>query len=322
MNRHFLTTAISLALFLIALSSCGPVDEWQPAIDHLTDTIPTDTLANRTPCNGHPELCDQKYNEVAYATTNRSYRYEFGANQWPEPHQQFPVNRQLRDGIRAINLDVEDDGGNLVCYLGFDQLEAIFGSDDLRVPLQGIATFLADSLNDVVTLFLNTDVGGTAIMDALSQAGLDDYMHTQVANADWPTLQQMIDSKKNLVVFVNNQNAANAIPELHYTWDWLAATEEEVSSNADFSCNITDGNDGNDLYMLRHVVSTQYLFAPLFPDKGEATVANALNEMYARSIACKNSKNRQVNFVSVDFYNTGDLLQTIDILNGVEVAPF
>ncbi|MCB9233877.1 MAG: hypothetical protein H6581_19630 [Bacteroidia bacterium] len=322
MSKHFLSVAITFALFSLAQLGCGTIDQWEPAIDHLTPTDTVDTNASRTPCNGHSALCDKKYNEVAYPATNRSYRYNFGVTQWQAPNQDFPVSRQLRDGIRAISLDVEEKDGKLQVYFGISGLEGIFGIETLSKPLGEIATFLADSSREVVTLFIHTSVSATALMTDLDAAGLVDYMHVQQPSDDWPTLQQMIDSNKRLVVFVDDQNTANAADELLYTWQWVAATPFEVLSSSEFSCATDRGNDGNDLYFLEHHISASIFgFSLQSANKDSASAVNQLSRMYPRAQGCKDAHQHQVNFISVDYYQSGDLLQTINILNGIEESP-
>jgi len=67
-------------------------------------------------CNGHEELCDRAFDQVAYAMThNAMSNAEAG---WVLPNQNFGITRQLNDGIRGMMLDTYDEDGELfLCHL-------------------------------------------------------------------------------------------------------------------------------------------------------------------------------------------------------------
>ena len=56
-------------------------------------------------CNGHPELCDRRLNEVAFATSHNSMS---GADivDWMFPNQNKAIPAQLEDGVRGFLIDV------------------------------------------------------------------------------------------------------------------------------------------------------------------------------------------------------------------------
>lgn len=56
-------------------------------------------------CNGSGALCDRRLNEVVFPATHNSYAV---ANRpgWFFANQRFPIDRQLRDGIRAFLIDI------------------------------------------------------------------------------------------------------------------------------------------------------------------------------------------------------------------------
>ena len=57
-------------------------------------------------CNGHAELCDRRFDEVAHATTHNAMSSE--QDGWIFPNQSFDVPRQLEAGVRALMLDTHD----------------------------------------------------------------------------------------------------------------------------------------------------------------------------------------------------------------------
>ena len=56
-------------------------------------------------CNLHPELCDRRLNEVAFATTHNSMS---GADitDWMFPNQDKGIGGQLEDGVRGFLIDI------------------------------------------------------------------------------------------------------------------------------------------------------------------------------------------------------------------------
>ena len=56
-------------------------------------------------CNGSPALCDRRLNEVVFPATHNSYAAADEPG-WLFANQRFGIARQLRDGIRALLIDV------------------------------------------------------------------------------------------------------------------------------------------------------------------------------------------------------------------------
>lgn len=68
-------------------------------------------------CNGSPRLCDLRLDQVAFASTHNSYAASDEPG-WLFPNQRYGIERQLRDGIRGLLIDihygVRDPGSGLV----------------------------------------------------------------------------------------------------------------------------------------------------------------------------------------------------------------
>jgi hypothetical protein len=57
-------------------------------------------------CNGHPELCSRRYDEVVYAATHNSMSSPDVVRVWPE--QDGDIRSQLDAGVRALLIDTHD----------------------------------------------------------------------------------------------------------------------------------------------------------------------------------------------------------------------
>ena len=67
-------------------------------------------------CNGHQELCDRRFDQVAYPMTHNAMAN--AAAEWFLANQNFGITRQLHDGIRGLMLDVyEEEGDLLLCHV-------------------------------------------------------------------------------------------------------------------------------------------------------------------------------------------------------------
>jgi hypothetical protein len=62
-------------------------------------------LANPVACNGSPDLCDRRLDEVVFPATHNSYAAADEPG-WFFANQRFGIERQLEDGIRAFLIDI------------------------------------------------------------------------------------------------------------------------------------------------------------------------------------------------------------------------
>ena len=91
----------------------------------------------------------------------------------------------------------------------------------------------------------------------------------------------------------------------------IQITPEHPLSSEDLTCEINRGDIRNDLFILNH-----FLTAPLARESLAAKV-NFNPFLVDRALQCKEESGRQPNFVTVDFYATGDLFEATRTLNGL-----
>jgi len=104
---------------LLAVLGCGGSEERDAGLDGpgsdsppRIDSGPPDSGAqceidagrviDVTACNGHVELCDRRYDEVAYVTTHDAMSSAEDAFRLPNQH--YRMWRQLEDGVRGFML--------------------------------------------------------------------------------------------------------------------------------------------------------------------------------------------------------------------------
>ena len=253
-------------------------------------------------CNGSAALCARRYDDVAFATTHNAM--SAAAEGWTHTDQRFGIARQLADGIRGLMLDVHTfEGQPTLCHGS----SCASGHRPLVDGLRDIATFLADHPRDVVTIIFEPYVAPAQIRDALIAVGLDTRLHTQAAGAPWPTLGELIAADHRLVVFTERDGGA--YDWFHDVWQHAWDTNWEFYTPEEMNCRINRGRADSPLFIFNNFMVTA--------DEAEA-FARRLNVtafLLHRARLCEASSGQRVNFVTVDYYDVGDVLSVVDALN-------
>jgi len=257
-------------------------------------------------CNGYESLCDKPYDEVAYLTTHNAYNAI--EDSFMLANQTYGITQQLNDGVRGLMIDVYDEDGVLVVYHGFE----ILGSVPLVDNLLEIKDFLIDNPNEIVTIILECYTTADAIEQVLAEAELSSFLYTK--NDDWATLREMIDTNQRLVIFTDVNDASPTQNWYHYVWDHAVETHYSVNDTIEMVCDYNRGNAWNDLFIFNHFI-THAAFGTGLPVESE--IANSNPFFLNRILECQEVHDKFPNFITVDFYEKGDALQVVNILNGV-----
>lgn len=264
------------------------------------------TLESMAQCNGFPELCDKKFNEVAYLTTHNAFNAE--EDGFTFPNHTYGITRQLNDGIRGLMLDVYDEGGVATVYHGFTFL----GTATLESNLIEVKEFLDDNPNEIVTIIFECYAAFDLVNAAFQSSGVAAYLHAQPIDIAWPTLQEMIEANKRLVVLSECQDAPVGAEWYHHVWDYAVETPFENNSNSDFTCEFNRGNEANDLLILNHFATDPNVGI------GSTSLSEAANEFdffYNRALECEAELGKFPNFPTIDFHELGEPFRVVDSLN-------
>jgi hypothetical protein len=121
----------------------------------------------------------------------------------------------------------------------------------------------------------------------------------------------MITANKRLVVFTD-VNDGQAYPWYHYVWDYAVETDYTAYSRSDFSCAYNRGDSTKSLFILNHFVTQQTLGYGLLDS---AAAVNANPYLTDRAMSCWAATGKRPNFLTVDFYEQGDVMAAKDALN-------
>lgn len=257
-------------------------------------------LMNPTECNGGA-LCDRRFDQVAYPTTHNAMSSE--ERGFASPNQRFSITRQLSDGVRGLMLDVHPWHDETWLCHG----TCLAGSQRHVEGLCEIAQFLDAHPAEVVTLIYESYVPAVDVVRDLTAVGLDADAVTQRAGDPWPTLGAMVRSGRRLVVLTDR--AETAAPWYMDVWTHAQENPFAALTPGDLSCVEGRGRSTNALFILNHFL-TNPLASPEL-----ARMVNFNPALIDHARRCQQTRMRAANFVTVDFYDIGDLMPAVSSLN-------
>ena len=160
-------------------------------------------------------------------------------------------------------------------------------------------------------MFVQDEVTPVDTARVIEQAGLKPYVYTPEELGEWPTLGEMIDDGTRLVVLMENRGGGAALPWLISGFDVVQDTPYLFESPADFRCDPNRGPADASLFLVNHWIN-DWRHVPR-----NAAAVNARAVLLPRLEQCADERGQLPNFVAVDYYDRGDLLDVVDELNGV-----
>ena len=222
----------------------------------------------RATCNGAAELCARTYDRVTVPMTHNAMS---NADEgWSPPNQTHGLARQLADGVRGMMLDLhyydaeanENAAGHIdgktrrrsglpvsrACALGHTRL---------LDGLCAITKFLDENPGEVFSVIFENDVTDADTDEVLRASGLADYAYTHAKGAPWPTLRELIDTDKRVVVFLEQGGGTPAYLHRAYA-DEMWDTPYSFAKKEDFSCALGRGSKSNALFLVNHWLSNPF----------------------------------------------------------------
>jgi hypothetical protein len=191
------------------------------------------------------------------------------------------------------------------------------GATPLADGLVDIHRFLATHPAEVVVVINQDYVTPADFVGAIEDAGLTRYAFTPpAAGQRWPSLREMIESGKRLVLLAENRAGAAPWYQLAYErltqetpFHFDSAAELIAASHV---CPPNRGTPGAPLFLLNQWVTTSPVQRP-----SDAAKVNAYEPLLARAEACRRIRKTLPNLIAVNFYKEGDVFEVVDRLNGV-----
>lgn len=282
-------------------------------------------------CNGHIELCDRRIDEVVFAGSHNSMSStELG---WDLAMQTGDIIAQLDHGVRALLIDAlywgesgsveggedlaasamvesaladdEPRPGTWLCH-GFCAL----GATNFEAALTDIDLWLLSHPGEVVLIVLQDEITSEDTIAAFENSGLRERVHQHVPGEPFPTLGELVALDQRVLVYA--ENAGESDSWFQNAWeDAFTETPFTFEVRSDFSCESNRGDADNPLFLVNHWVTTG------IPVREAAAAINTTAALRARVEACEEERGRLPSVLAVDFVQTGDLIDYVNELNGV-----
>ena len=319
----------------------------------LPQTTPVAAAVETAACNGHVELCDRRFDDVAFPATHNAMS---AADQpgWFLAEQPTTMVSSLDDGIRVFLIDTwygqrTESGGVVTAQKSLARAQAELtqgkaqeitpamqrtidrlrgqpttgpvevymchtlcelGATQLESQLVGLREWMQAHPREVVTVFIQDATTPADTASVFERAGLSDLAYVHEPGSKWPTLGDMIDSGKRLVLLMENEGGGSQYPYLHQGFDLVQDTGYTYASVDDFDCAPNRGPKDADLFLVNHWLAS---FTALVSNAQKANTQAVLGD---RVRTCQDERGQIPNFVAVNWYDQGDLLQVDNELNG------
>ncbi len=303
-------------------------------------------------CNGSRALCKLRLSDVVFAGTHNSFSAADSPN-WFIANQRRTISRQLEDGVRLLLLDphwgIADAKGRVRTDFeaeGRDRnrvakamppatlaaAERLAGSFGVRANTGGEpdvflchtacelgATKMVDALTDirefldrnrdeVVILFIEPYVPPSAIRDTFERSGIEHYAAVLDRGLPLPTLGELVSSDHRLVVFTE-RDADGTVPWYLDGFSFVQDTPLGATTPDELSCKLNRGTRDSPMLMLNQ-------WADVFPPRASANPGFQTKQaIIGRAHECARKRGLPVNLIAVDYYDQGDLIDSVAKLN-------
>jgi len=278
-------------------------------------------------CNGHAELCSRSYGNVTFAGAHDSFAFSKDPLALARD-QEIDITAQLNLGIRLLQAQSHVKDGVLhFCHTSCD----LFDGGTVQDYLTTVKSFLDANPNEVLTLLFTNPEGQDVqtVWDPIfKSAGMDQLAFVPattpnpIAQSAWPTLGEMIDSGKRVVVFMDASVDMTRVPYILDEFQFVWETPFD-STDASFPCTV-DRISGplaqtDHLNLVNHFLD-KALFginSVLLPDKSDASTTNSVDSILANAAGCAGlNGGRNPNFVLMDWVDIGQPINAVDQMNG------
>ncbi|MFF0725275.1 hypothetical protein [Streptomyces sp. NPDC004134] len=292
-------------------------------------------------CNGREELCELRYDEVAQLASHNAMATS--QDRFIAPLQDPSISGQLNDGVRALLIDTHrwetpPEITERLAESDFTptmqrQIRSVLNTVDpprkgtwlchavcrggalpLVPELEKIGDWLEQNPSDVVTLVVQDGISGADTAAAMREAGLEDVLFTPDDDPDkpWPTLGEMIDEDRRLVVFA--EKADGPAPWYRNFYRYGMETPFAFRTPEAMTCAPNRGGENKRLFLMNHFITNSG------GSRLDAGRINARDFVLDRARECERARGRPVNLVAVDYATIGDARGAVNALNDERVA--
>ena len=183
------------------------------------------------------------------------------------------------------------------------------GSASFTDQMSAVRTWLETHPDQVVMMIVEDHTTPADTAAALEAAGIADRAWTLDPAAPVPTMGELVESGRNLLVFAENGGPGS--PDWYQpAYQWFQETPYAWKSVDAMNCGPNRGADGNTFMLINHWVG----YSP--PDPGKAgSLVNTSEVLQRRIEQCITERGVWPNIVAVDFAERGDLVKVVASYN-------
>lgn len=290
------------------------------------------------PCNGYAALCDRKYSNYTMVGTHNSPFVRPGN---AASNQELDVGFQLDDGVRFLQGQIQwPTGANFTdephfCHTSCDMLDA----GPITSWLARVSRWIEANPREVVTILLGNGpyANVSFIAPWIQRSNITNMAYYPpvfpMRLDDWPTLEEMINANRRVVLFMDYYADQTAYPWLLDEFSQMWETEFNPL-NRSFPCdvphrppNLTEPDARSRLYLLNHNLNVKVsllgaeLLVPAVPLLAETNSASGNGSLGQSAAVCREHWGRPPNILNVDYYNygsaPGSVFEAAAQMNGV-----
>lgn len=217
---------------------------------------------------------------------------------------------------------------------------ALLDSGTVTSYLRKVVKWIEENDNEVVTILIGNGgfVSGDEFVKPVRDSGLERHLYdsgnrTAKTVDDWPTLQELIDMDKRVILFVDYLKPTENTPtylhdEFTYMWETpFSQTDRAFPCTVHRPENLPEERAREMLYIANHNLNAEFSFAGntiLVPNTVELNLTNALEgpqSLGKQARECRANFGRPPNFLLVDYYEhsdpPGEVFRVAAEMNGV-----
>lgn len=277
-------------------------------------------------CNGLPSNCDLRPNQALWATLHNANHDEKLLS-----NHEAPLEQALEAGYRGLMLDACLCPNTTTGQLGLTFCHSIcgIGHRDANEVFTNINTFLTNNPTEII--FINFEISSGSptpaiIWEYMKLAGLRQKTYIHGAQ-NYPIMRNLLLQGKQLILMKHRgmdctdtsvegctpriAEYFNEVVENNFNFNNVAAIQDTTNFCAPFR-----GMNGKKrFYSLNNFVTTS-----IGPNKNDASTISEKSFLENTIQACEDETGYEVNFISVDFWQRGDLLRVAQETNKVREA--
>lgn len=192
------------------------------------------------------------------------------------------------------------------------------GATRLDVALAGINQWMTRHPDEFLVIFIEDVVSPEETAEAFKRSGLLHYAYAPGDDPVQPTIGELIEQDKRLLVMAENDAGGGRYPWYQQGFDLVQETPYTFNTVAEIkspeSCRPNRGSPSNPLFQMNSWIET----IPRDPDL--AARIDSYDALLERARRCTRIRGLKPNLLNVDFYDRGDVMDVAKTLNGIPLS--